>query len=294
MLAERWSLRLEEIDMRLWLAFVVATPFVWVAACSSGKSNFGDDADAGGGKVGSGSTSGGGAGFSSSGPSGSFTGDTDGSTTVVDSGPCKGGHYTGTFAGSYTSHLTGVGIPIPVTGNVDMDLDQQGGSDMTCHPAGEIPVPCNEVFTLSNGTITGVADQGKAGDAAFGGFPYFCTMTGTLDCASRKLDEGWIQCTYCVGPLADGGMSCTLLDGVLGTTGVGGHFAGPLVANYDVSLFAFVMGTWNGAEALAGNDGGSPGPDGGIIADYLTDGSLYLGPNDFGGVGTWNATWRNK
>jgi hypothetical protein len=279
--------------MRLSLAFGVALPFAWLAAaCSSNHSTFGGDSDSGGGgSVGNGSTSSGGSGLSSSGPSGMFAGDTDGATNVVSSGPCKGGHYTGTFDGTYTSHLTGIGIPIPVAGNVDMDLDQQGGADMTCHPAGEIPVPCNEVFTLSNGTITGVADQ--LGDSGIGGFPYFCTMTGTLDCASRRLDEGWIQCTYCVGPLEDGGMACQLLDGVLGTTGVGGHFAGPLTANYDIKQLAFVMGTWNGAEALAGNDGGSPGPDGGPISAYLSD-SGYLGPNDFGGLGTWNAAWQSK
>jgi hypothetical protein len=224
-----------------------------------------------------------------------FAADTDGGPAAVNSGPCKGGHYTGTFAGTYTSHLTGVGIPIPVTGNVDMYLDQQGTANQTCHPAGEIPVPCNEVYTLSNGTVTGVADQGMLGDAGYGGFPYFCTMTGTLDCATRRLDEGWIQCTYCVGPLEDGGMACQLLDGVLGTTGVGGHFAGPVSANYDINLFAFIMGTWNGAEALAGYEAGSPGPDGAPESDFLTtDAAYYAGLNNFGGLGTWNATWQSK
>jgi hypothetical protein len=283
--------------MRLWLAFGVAVPFVWLAwACSSSHSTFGDGPDSGGnvgnGSTDSGSTSGGGRGLSNSGPTGMFAGDTDGSGNVVGSGPCKGGHYNGTFAGTYTSHLTGIGIPLNVTGNVDMYLYQQGSADMTCHPAGEIPVPCNEVFTLSNGTVTGVADQQMLNDAAYGGFPYFCTLTGTLDCASRKLDDGWIQCSYCVGPLADGGMACQLLNGVLGTTGVGGHFAGPVTANYDINQLAFIMGTWNGAEALAGNDGGSPGPDGGTIWDYLSD-SGYVGFN-FGGLGIWNAAWQMK
>jgi hypothetical protein len=221
---------------------------------------------------------------------GMFAADTDGAVGNTNSGPCKGGHYVGTFAGTYTSHLTGVGIPIPVTGNVDAYLDQQGGADQTCHPAGEIPVPCNEVFTLSNGTVTGVAD---ANDAGMGGFPYFCTMTGTLDCATRRLDEGWIQCTYCVGPLEDSGMACQFLDGVLGTTGVGGHFAGPVTANYDINQLAFVMGTWNGAEALAGYEAGAPGPDGAPESDFLTDAAYYLGFS-FGGLGTWNATWQPK
>src|ERR1019366_7008606 len=124
-------------------------------------------------------------------------------------------------------HLTGVGIPIPVTGNVDLTLEQEGTSKMMCMSVGEVPVPCSDVFSLQNGTITGVADGAQVGDATVGGFPYYCTMTGTLDCPNKKLDNGWIQCTYCIGPLADGGMSCSLLDGVGGTTGVGGHFAGP-------------------------------------------------------------------
>lgn len=148
---------------------------------------------------------------------------------------------------------------------------------------------CSNLFSLTNGVITGVADGTMMGDAEVGGYPYFCTMTGTLDCKAKKLVGGWIQCTYCVGPLADGGMACSLLNGVGGTTGVGGHFAGPLTANYDYNTLAFVMGTWNGAEALAGNDGGSPGPDGGPPSDYLSDSGLYVGPNNYGGSGTWNA-----
>ena len=53
-----------------------------------------------------------------------------------------------------------------------------------------------------------------------------------------------------------------------------------------------MMGTWNGAEALAGNDGTKPGPEGGPVSDSLSDSGLYLGPNDFGGSGTWNAAYR--
>ena len=279
--------------MHLWWSFAVAAPFAWVAACGGGGKAFVNaPSPDGGGGAGSGDNNGGSSGndgFPSSGSGGMFMNRSDGSIPVGNSGPCKGGHYAGSFTGSYTSHLTGIGIPIPVTGNVDMTLNQQGGADQTCHPAGEIPVPCNEVFTLSDGTVTGVADAVTVGDASSGGFPYFCTMTGTLDCSTKKLVDGWIQCTYCVGPLADGGMACEFLNGVLGTTGVGGHFAGPATANYDIPSLSFVMGTWNGAEALAGNDGGSPGPDGGTISDYLTD--AYVGYNNFGGLGTWNAAY---
>jgi hypothetical protein len=58
-----------------------------------------------------------------------------------------------------------------------------------------------------------------------------------------------------------------------------------------VSSYSFVNGQWNGAEALAGNNGMMPGPDGGSVWNYLSDSGLYIGPGDFGGSGTWNATW---
>jgi hypothetical protein len=274
--------------MHSWWAFGVAVPLTWIAACSSaGQQGF---SSTGTGLVGddSGSDSDGALNFGN--PTGPISlGGGGNSSDSGGSGPCKGGHYSGTFAGSYTSHLTGIGIPIPVTGNVDMTLNQEGSGNSTCMLVGEA-TKCSDLFSLQDGTITGVADE--LGDSGIGGFPYFCTMTGTLACAEKKLVNGWIQCTYCIGPLADGGMACSLLNGVGGTTGVGGHFAGPLTANYDYTSLSFVMGTWNGAEALAGNDGGSPGPEGGPVSDYLSDGGLYLGPNDFGGVGTWNATYQ--
>jgi hypothetical protein len=274
--------------MRAWWSFGVAVPLTWLLACSSASQGFpsestsvADDSDGG---------SDGAVFFSPTFDDASLS---LGDSTVAagNSGPCQGGKYKGTFAGLYTSHLTGVGIPIPVTGNVDMTLDQEGSAQTMCMLVGEA-TKCSDLFSLQDGTITGVADQGMLGDAGVGGFPYFCTMSGTLDCPGKKLVDGWIQCTYCVGPLADGGMACSLLDGVAGTTGVGGHFAGPLTANYDYSTLSFVMGTWNGAEALAGNDGGSPTPDGGPVSKYLSDSGLYLGPGDFGGSGTWNATYR--
>jgi hypothetical protein len=272
--------------MSSWWAFGLAVPLTSLAACSSAGQGF--PLNGGGGD-------GGGDGGNDSGevvfaPSFDDAALSFGDSTAPqnNSGPCKGGQYNGTFAGLYTSHLTGIGVPIPVTGNVDMTLDQEGSGDMTCTLVGET-TKCSDLFSLKNGTISGVADE--LGDSGIGGFPYFCTMSGTLECAEKKLVGGWIQCTYCVGPLADGGMACSLLDGVAGTTGVGGHFAGPLTANYDYTSLSFVMGTWNGAEALAGNDGGSPGPDGGPVSSYLSDSGLYLGPNDFGGSGTWNATY---
>ena len=279
--------------MRSWLAFGVAAPFVWLSACS-GTRSFGPGLAERDGSVGTGNdNSGSGAtGFASSGSGGGTFVNTNDGAVPVSSGPCKGGHYGGTFTGSYTSHLTAVGIPIPVTGNVDMTLDQQGTANQTCQPEGEIPVPCNQVFTLEERHDHGRGRQCDRRRRLRGGLPVLLHDDRHARLRTKRLDMGWIQCTYCIGPLADGGTSCQFLNGVLGTTGVGGHFAGPLTANYDVSKLAFVMGTWNGAEALAGNDGTMPGPDGGPISDYLTD-SGYVGFN-FGGNGTWNAAYDGR
>jgi hypothetical protein len=167
-----------------------------------------------------------------------------------------------------------------MTGNVNMTLEQEGSDLQTCMLFGEV-TRCADLYDVHDGTITGVAD----GNGAGGGFPYFCTMTGTLECTGKKLVNGWIQCTYCAGPFADSGGAC-------GTPGVGGQFAGTLTANYDTTTHTFVMGAWNGAEALAGNAGGSPGPDGGPPSSYLSDSGTYLAPGDFGGSGTWSATWQ--
>jgi hypothetical protein len=266
--------------MRLvgWVfATALSVPCAWVVACGGSHAALDDTGDDGGG---GGSTSSG-SGFGSSGNTGTFTSGDGAVVTISLDGDCKGGHYAGSFTGLYTSVLTAVGVPIPVTGNVSLDLDQQGGADTTCHPAGELPVPCNQVYTLQNGTISGTADLL---------FPYYCKLTGTLDCATKTLDEGWIQCTYCAGLIAPGGGYC-----IGGSTeagaGVGGRFAGPLTALYDTKTYSFVNGHWNGAEALAGNNGMMPGPDGGSVWNYLSDSGLYLGPGDFGGSGEWNATW---
>jgi hypothetical protein len=204
---------------------------------------------------------------------------------------CKAGHYEGAFTGSYSSNLI-LGIPLSVMGNVNLTLNQAGTTGMTCMVEGEGFVTCSDVFTLSGGTITGVANElAMVGDANVGGFPYYCTMTGTLDCPKKKLLNGWIQCTYCVGDLTDGGTGCTL---------IGGHFAGPLTSDYIYGNDAGVgasFGTdaspaqWNGAEALAGNDGTKPPPDGGTINDYLSfDGGYGIG--FYGGSGTWTATYQ--
>jgi hypothetical protein len=259
-------------------------------ACGTKKDNLeigGDDAATGTGDDSGVSGSSG----SSSGPPGmTFTGTDAGSGIMVAPSDCKAGRYTGTFTGSYSSNLI-FGIPLTVTGDVNLTLDQEGDAGTQCMIEGEGFESCSNVFTLSGGTITGVADRAATvADAAVGGFPYYCGLTGTLDCAKRTLVNGWIQCTYCLFPLTDGGTVCS---------SVGGKFAGPLTADYELSdaggppsfgTLASDPGVWNGAEALAGNNGMMPGPDGGPISDYLALDGGYGFLGKFGGSGNWNAT----
>ena len=269
----------------------VAAAFVACGTKTRTLDTGGDDASSGTELEPDSGFSGSSGGSSSGGPVGQFqTQDGGGVGVMVAPSPCKAGNYRGSFTGSYESNLI-LGIPLSVNGDVNLTLNQAGTSMMMCKVEGEgLITSCSNVFTLSGGTITGRADQlGMLGDAAIGGYPYFCTMTGTLDCANKKLVDGWIQCTYCVGDLTDGGTGCTLL---------GGHFAGPLTADY---FYGVDGGTgpsfgsdaapaqWNGAESLAGNNGMMPGPDGGPVSDYLIpDGGYGFGA--YGGAGTWTAT----
>jgi hypothetical protein len=271
-----------------WLGLCALWVPVFIACGSKKPDLTGDDGTnpmsddaSGSGSSGGGSSSGGG------GSSGVFASQDAG--VMITASDCKAGHYQGSFDGSYSSGLI-AGIPLTVTGDVNLTLNQAGGSGMMCMVAGEGFVMCSDVFTLSGGTITGTADQNMLGDAiAFGGYPYFCSMTGTIDCAKKKLVNGWIQCTYCVGSLADGGMGCNF--GILGgDAGIGGHFAGPLTADYNTTTHTLTNGTWNGAESLAGNDGTMPGPDGGPITDYLALDGGYGFLGKYGGAGDWSAT----
>ena len=117
-----------------------------------------------------------------------------------DNSMCKGGFYEGSFGGLYSSHLTLIGVNIPVVGDVQMTLKQQGTGQQTCTFQGESE-QCSNIFSVKDGVIKGLAD---------GLFPYYCTLSGTLGCKEKKLVDGWINCTYCVGPLNDGGMSCAI------------------------------------------------------------------------------------
>ena len=104
---------------------------------------------------------------------------------------------------------------------MELTLKQAGSSGPRARPAASSS-SCTNVFSLKDGTITGIADAAMVGDAQVGGFPYFCTMTGTLECAEKKLVDGWIQCTYCIGPSRTAGWRATCFNGVAGPTGVGG------------------------------------------------------------------------
>lgn len=253
-------------------------------------------------------------------PSGLNLGDSS-TSSGTDNSNCKGGFYEGSFGGLYSSHLTLIGANIPVVGDVQMTLKQTGTGQQSCTFQGETE-KCSSFFSVQNGVIQGTAD---------GLFPYHCALTGTLSCAKKKLVGGWIDCTYCVGPLNDGGMSCALggsgggaEDG--GLTGSGGQFAGPLVADYfytstgadggagvidgggkgppafgtdppplGANASSYDPGAWNGAESLAGYSGTGPLPDGGTLGNYLSDaGYGRIGMmNDFGGYGWWNATYQH-
>ena len=244
------------------------------------------------------------------GDSGSFDFGDGGSTESQDSKDCKGGFYKGTFEGLYSSGIIGIffktpdggaAINLPVIGDVQLTLQQTGSGEKNCVFEGESE-KCSNFFTLQNGTISGTAD---------GLFPYFCKMSGTLNCKDKKLVDGCIQCVYCVGfPVADGGNDC-----VFNTPLSEGKFAGPLTVDYfyasgdagpsfgtaplpgildgliNTSDAGKDPGLWNGAESLAGYSGTGPVPGGGKVSDHISDaGYGRIGvTNDYGGFGFWNA-----
>lgn len=170
-------------------------------------------------------------------------------------GGCKPGHYTGSFTGLYSSYLTVAGVPIPVAGDVSLDLDQSNNG---------------EFYTISNGRVDGTADAA---------FPYWCEIVGTLNCKTKKIEDGALRnCSYCVGfgVLPDAGPSD---DAGLVCAGVEGHFNGPLTADYDSSIHAFVNGTWAGSEST----------EAGAARD--AGGGCKAGPVEYGGCGTWSAQY---
>jgi hypothetical protein len=187
----------------------------------------------------------------------------------------------GTATGWYASHLTLIGVLTPVSSTVSLTLVQAGAVGTTCTLGGE-SVDCSDVFIIQDGSFSGLLDADDAG----GSLPFLCSLTGALDCSTRTLVGGWIMCTYCEARGGDGGLPC----GPGTTGGSGTPFAGELTADYDTTTSAFVNAAWNASEALGGNDGGSPGPDGGPALDYLALDGGY-GGNDYGGKGAWSAAY---
>jgi hypothetical protein len=121
-------------------------------------------------------------------------------------GKCQAGHYTGDFSGMYASPATFVGVPIPVTGNVDLRLNQSAEG---------------EFFVIADGHVSGTADLL---------FPYDCELVGTLNCSTKKLENGALEhCTYTVG-----------------TTQY--PFSGPLGADYNGANQSFENGAWSATE----------------------------------------------
>ena len=129
---------------------------------------------------------------------------------------CQAGLYTGSFTGFYASAITVVGVPIPVFGDVNLTLQQSANG---------------EFYTISNGSVHGTADGILA--------QYDCKLTGTLDCSTKKLEDGLIDCNYCVGVFAGDSGICL---------GVEGHFVGPVSADYDAANQSFENGDWKGKE----------------------------------------------
>jgi hypothetical protein len=229
-------------------------------------------------------------------------GDAGDSGQGSDNGACKSGFYKGALGGVYSSQITVLGIVIPLVAYVQLTLVPLGTDLQMCTFAGEL-VKCSDLFSLQSGATT----EGSI-DALF---PFNCTLTGTLGCKEKKLVGGWIDCTYCIGALADGGEACadmnTDVNGEGGTPGAGGHFAGPLTSDYlyatgdggagppSFGILPGDPGAWNAAEALGGYSGTGPLPDGGTLSDYLSDAGYSGGDaaRAFGGEGTWYATYQH-
>jgi hypothetical protein len=146
---------------------------------------------------------------------------------------CQPGHYAGAFAGLYTSPITVVGVPIPVVGDVNLTLTQSTNG---------------EFFTITNGTVTGRADILAE---------YRCAFNGTLNCTTKKLEMGSINCGYCVGAYVPEGGICL---------GLESHFIGPLTGDYNGASQSFENATWSGKE---GADSGVFGGSGIWTAAYM-------------------------
>lgn len=186
----------------------------------------GEDPGAGGATAGSGGATPDGAGGQQPyDPSVTF----DWKETVPTAGSCKPGKYSGTFDGLYTSPAA-ANFPVPVSGAVDLTLEQSQDG---------------EFFRLANGKMKGLV---------YGFIPFASDLTGTLDCTSLKLVDGFMP------------------KGTYNVFGVDYPYEGPLDADYDKLTNAFVNGQWQVGEPT-----------------YHRGDPLPVN----GGKGTWTVVWKS-
>jgi hypothetical protein len=199
------------------------------AAGGSGPGAGGVRAGAGGAVPGSGGAMALGAGGGPALPFGGYDGTVkfDWPEAVPTAGSCKPGHYSGTFSGWYAADVI-AGVPVPIAGNVDLTLLQSNDG---------------EFFKLADGKISGLV---------YGFIPFSSGLTGTLNCTTLKLENGFMP------------------QGKYNFLGIDYPYEGPLDADYDKLTNAFVNGKWIVGEPTYHR--GDPS-------------------TQFGGFGDWTVSW---
>jgi hypothetical protein len=199
---------------------------------------------------------------------------------------CKPGRYGGVFFGYYFSSFTFGFAPIPVWA---WNLSGEPGLAFTLNASADVDVPEGTEFVpeleISDGYVKGTAD---------GLFPFEGTLTGKLDCRTKRFEA-----------TLSGGYAL-LVDLALNTA----NFEGPVLGIYDSKTHSFPcqMGVSTypdcegsiellATEAVADAVGGTPFPK----PDFHSHWSLTedtglpaspLFPNiPFGGAGYWAAKW---
>ncbi|HVU04284.1 MAG TPA: hypothetical protein VHE30_21145 [Polyangiaceae bacterium] len=145
-------------------------------------------------------------------------------------GSCKPGHYSGTFTGLYVADIVAF-FPVPIAGNVDLTLEQSQDG---------------EFYKLADGKVSGLV---------YGFIPFSSGLTGTLNCTTAKLENGYMP---------NGKYT-------IGTTDY--PYEGPLHADYDKLTNQFVNGKWRVGEPTWKE--GDPDPQFGGYGDWTVS---YTGP----------------
>lgn len=117
---------------------------------------------------------------------------------------CKAGRYQGTFTGTYASSAAFIPLPVPVSGDINLTLVQS---------------PNGEIFEITNGKLSGVADLV---------FPFSADLIGKLNCKTSKLDP-----------------STSLKNGTYVVLGLNFFFEGSFLGDYNKMIPAFQNGTWD-------------------------------------------------